>query len=367
MKTIATDPATHVPLRDMPSAPWSRVGWTVLLLIAISLSGWELYWRVGQEYVPAYRDGFGLWSMVFRRIEKEPTGSIAIVGSSRVLFDMELGVWERETGRGPIQLALAGTNPRPIMNHLARETDFAGLLLVGVTPPLFFTPPVGGVFDGAPEYARDETPSQRFGQRVSMLVEPYLGFYNFDTALFLVLRRQYWWPERTGFQGPPRDPRRLESSRIDRQSDMWHRVEDDPEMRSLAQNIWLGYLGAAPPPPPPEVAAQMLDDIMVEVADNVRLIRARGGEVVFARMPSTDEFREVERMAFPREVFWDRLLVETDGIGIHFEDYQELQDVRVPEWSHIHSDDTAGFTERFIAILRAQAAAGGTQIRELGS
>lgn len=365
MNTTTSDHLHGIPLRKIPSAPWKKVGWSMLFLLALSWGSWEYYWRVVQDYVPSYYDGFGLWSIVYDRVEREPTGSIAIIGSSRVLFDMKLDVWERDTGRLPIQLALAGTNPRPYLSHLARETDFAGLLVVGVTPPLFFTPPVDGVFDGAHEYARDETPAQRIGKRISMLIEPHVGSYSYDTPLFLVLRRQEWWPERAGFDAPYRMPRRLETSVKNRQANMWRRVENDPEMTALAQNIWVGFIEAAPPPPPPEVGMQMLQEIMDEVRSDVALIRERGGEVVFARMPSTDFFREVERQGFPRQVFWDRLLAETNAVGIHFEDHPGLQNVRAPEWSHIHSDDTPGFTERFIPILRDALTAAGTPRPEL--
>ena len=352
------------PLRTIPDAPWGRIGVAMLIVLVVGLGAWEAYWRFARDFVPAYRDGFGLWTLTQRRIEREPTGSIAIIGSSRVLFDMHLDVWERETGRLPIQLALPGTNPRPILRGLAADSDFAGLLLVGVTPPLFFTPPAG-VFDGAWEHAKEETPAQALGQRLSMLVEPYLAFYYLDAATFMIIRRQTWWPERRGMYPPVPEVRRLEVSRRNRQSDMWVGIEDNDELRTLAHEIWRMYLRPPLEMPPPDVAAAMLTQMIDETVEDVQTIRARGGEVVFARMPSTSEFREVERGAFPRDVFWDRLIAETGAVGIHFEDYPELQNVRVPEWSHIHSDDTEGFTERFLAILRAELAARGIRREEL--
>lgn len=367
--SISTDRQPVEPhLRSIPETPWSRVGMLTLMLSIVAVGGWEGYWRIGREFVPTYRDDVPHWALVRRNLEREATASTAIIGSSRVLFDLNLETWQRQTGHVPFQLALAGTDPRPFLKHLATESDFAGLLLVGVTPPLFFTPPSEAeVYAGAADYYKEQSPSQRIGYRISRTIEPFLAFYHYDTALLTALRRQAWWPEREGYQAPPRFPRRLDVMRRNRQIDMFHLVEEDSAYAALAQDIWRDYLYIPVELPPPEIAQQMLTDLMNSVAADVRLIRERGGDVVFLRMPSTSEFREVERQGFPREIFWDGLLRETGTLGIHFEDHPALQDVRVPEWSHIHSDDTDRFTADLITILRDALNAAGTPRPELGS
>ena len=57
-----------------------------------------------------------------------------IIGSSRILWDSNLDVWEEMTGRRPIQLALPGTNPRQFLEDFANDSSFNGFLVVGVTP-----------------------------------------------------------------------------------------------------------------------------------------------------------------------------------------------------------------------------------------
>lgn len=370
MSTSSGERQNDPPVRAIPDVPWSRIGLAMTALVIVALGVWEVYWSVMRQFERGYRDDVPIWAYTQRRLDRNLTGSIAILGSSRVLFDMNLEAWERETGQLPYQLALAGTNPRPFLEHLATATGFAGLLVVGVTPPLFFTPTDGGpvsVYGHALDYYLEQSPSQRIGYRISRAIEPRLAFYHFDTALFAILRRQTWWPEREGYQAPPRIVRRLDVMGSTRQVDMWHMVESDPETQALAQDIWRDYLYMPVELPPPDVAEQMLAGIMGSVGEHIRLIRERGGEVVFVRMPSTDEFREVELQGFPRQVFWDRLLRETGAVGVHFEDHPALKDVRVPEWSHIHSDDTDRFTANLIGILRQALSAAGISRPELGS
>jgi hypothetical protein len=148
---------------------------------------------------------------------------------------------------------------------------------------------------------------------------------------------------------------------------MWNRVELDPAYQKIATDTWLAFLNhPRPPPPPPEEAKKMLDAMLDEVAADVRAVRERGGEVVFVRAPSAGPFREVERVAFARERTWDELLRRTDAVGIHFEDHADLQDVVLPEWSHIRAGDTARFTRALIGHLRLALAERGTPRQELG-
>jgi hypothetical protein len=59
----------------------------------------------------------------------------------------------------------------------------------------------------------------------------------------------------------------------------------------------------------------------------------------------------MERMAFSRDKFWDRLLKHTNTAGIHFEDYEETSHFICPEWSHLSQPDAVIYTKHFIRAL----------------
>lgn len=353
---------TDMPLRTTPSQPWGKLALLMSLLLIMGMGTWEGYWR-GQRFTPSYRGSDGLWAMVRRQVDRPGPATVAI-GSSRTLSDLNLETWHDETGLRPIQLALEGTNPRPVMRDLAAKADFGGLLVVGVTPVLFISPDTGYRADAVRRYA-EESPSQWLGQRISMPLERVFAFYNFDTALFTVIERQTWWPLRADLKSGPRAVRKLFDYRKTRQADLWTKLDDDSSYAALAQDIWRDFLYLERELPPEEVLRQQFEAMLEEVRTDVDSIRSHGGEVVFVRLPSSDEFREVENKVFPRERVWQPIIDAADAVGVHFEDYPELQGMTLPEWSHMSSRDTDRFTRALVRIIRDQLAARGVERLEL--
>jgi hypothetical protein len=61
-----------------------------------------------------------------------------------------------------------------------------------------------------------------------------------------------------------------------------------------------------------------------------------------------------EKMGFPREKYWDRLLAYTGCAGIHYADYPDLDHFICPEDSHLKRADAAIFTQKIIQILEQE-------------
>lgn len=345
------EPLTDPPIRALPARSL-RVPWLVALLgFALALSGWEAYWR-DYGVAPSYRNSDGAWALQRRRIAEGEGDATVIIGSSRVLFDLQLPVWEGLTGERPIQLALEGTSPVFLLEDLAADPDFNGRLVVGVTPLLFFADFSRRA--AVLPYYRNESPSQRAGQRLSMwLLEPWLAFYDPDFALITVLERQAW-PERAGVPNETA-VRKLSVAGPDRATRMWGKVERDPAYRELARGIWTRLLQR--PPPPPDVAMALRDKQLARAAAAVAKLRARGVPVVFVRAPSTGRWLEMEQAAFPRASTWDALLAATGAGGIHFEDHPQLQGYDLPEWSHLSGSEADRFTTAIVPLLEQAFAA----------
>jgi len=335
-------------------------------LATVGVGAWEAYWRVAQQYEASYRNSDGQWAEARRRVDRSEPNATVFIGSSRTQFDIDLDVWEEMTGVHGVQLALEGSNAIPILTHMADDEDFSGLLVVGITPPLVFFPGIGLRADAVQHYF-DETPSQWAGNKLSYPLESRLAFYNIDTKLFTVLARQAWWPDRPGLPFQEPEVRKIENMRRDRQADMWNRVEDDPVFNATVTGTWQTILENLPPPPPPEVAQAAFEALLEQVAVDVAKIRSRGGEVVFIRPPSSDWFREFELQASPREMVWESIIGVADAVGVHFEDYRVLSDVKTPEWSHISSRDKARWTRALVGILQERMAERGIDRPEMGT
>src|SRR3970282_1032564 len=156
---------------------------TLLITVVLSLIGltiWEIYWR-SEGYYPTIDDNKSLWAVQRDKIEALAKDDVILLGSSRVLFDIQIYQWEQVTGRRPIQLASAGSTPLPSFRDIVRNTDFAGTIIVGVTPGLFFstTSPMAPPWKSIQEkvdYFKDFTYAQRLNHALSIPLQKNITF-----------------------------------------------------------------------------------------------------------------------------------------------------------------------------------------------
>ncbi len=324
-----------------------------LLLTLIAVGGWEHAMR-GKGLVPwDLADGPDHWVAERRKIDDGDV-EVAIIGASRILFDTDLDVFEDVTGLRPVQLALAGTNARPFLTDLAADDDFKGLLIVGVTEIVYFMPPELGLFVAALEHYRQQTPAERFGHALYVRLQQLLAFIDPDYTLPRLLYRLQL-PRRAGTFDPYDEVWKIATSEPDRQTRMWYRIESPGYLVDHAKHAWVAdweafksdYLGG--------VAPDRLAQTIAETRRDVEKIRARGGDVVFVRCPSSDFYRQVEREFYPRSKVFDRLVAETGVLGLHFEDYETMRGLTLPEWSHLSADAARTFTRAYAEELLHQS------------
>lgn len=337
--------------RALPALPAWPVALLAIAAFVLAMVGWEWHWR-NEGGVPAYRNSDGLWTIQRRRIDHGEGGALVAIGSSRMMFNLQLDVWERLSGQRPIQLALEGTSPMPVLEDLADDPDFTGTLLVGVTPGLFFGS--GGLRAGLVQYVRRETPAQRASQWLSMhLLENRFAWYEPNFAIFTVLERLDW-PRRAGVDRYADVPKVSITTSADRNHRLWPRIEHDPEYARFVQRVWTQRRPAGPPSAEEQAKnAAAIELAITRAVAAVAKLRARGVPVVFVRSPSDGEVLEGERRRFPRETTWDVLLARTGAPGIHYEDHPDMQGLWVPEWSHLAGADADRWTE---ALYRAYVA-----------
>ncbi|MEO8460762.1 MAG: hypothetical protein ABI451_09555 [Dokdonella sp.] len=339
--------AQPIPLRPVPLQPWNRIFIATLVLFVALMAAWEWHWRASGA-TAGIRNSDGLWAIQRRRIDNGEGDATVLIGSSRMFFDLQLPVWERLSGRRPIQLAFEGTSPLMFLEDLAADPQFRGRLLVGISPQLFFSG--NARRHDALGYARKESPSQRVGQWLSMyLIEPYFAFYDPDFALATVLKRQPW-PDRPG-KPTTLDVRKISVTDADRNTYMWGKVETDPAYRDLVRRIWSQKFNPAADDPTPAQSSKVRDEQIDRAAKAVATLRERGVKVLFVRAPSAGPYLDFDNRLFPRASSWDVLLARSGEPGIHFEDYPELQGLESPEWSHLSHADAIRYTETLYGIV----------------
>jgi len=346
--------AESEPLFARPLPELGRSGWLALLVALLLLAAWE-WWVRAQGVTPSYRNSDDLWAEQRRRIDHGEGDAWVVIGSSRVLFDLQLDAWQRLDGRRPIQLALEGTSPVAVLEGLADDPKFTGKLIVGVAPGLFFS---------GYEYRRpaidqfhQQTPAQWLGQRASLLIEPWLAFYAPDFALPALLRRQPL-RNRAGVEFKM-EVRKLSNMGRDRNNRMWSKLETDPAYRELARRIWAqGWrpLAQEPAAKRQHVLEARGKQLQRAIAATSRL-RARGVPVIFAQMPYTGHYAISEPDIAPRALTWDPLIQRSGAIGLHFADHPEMQGYHLPEWSHMTGAEADRFTPVFYGLVQRELAA----------
>ena len=342
--------------RPIPTAHWRGVALLTFLLVSAFLFSWETCWRL-QGYEPAYADTPELWS---RQRERAGTGErdeVVSTGSSRIQFNLDPDAWVQDFGgRRPVSLARVGTNPRPFLSDLARDENFRGLLLVGITEGLFFAP------DPSPptrealqflEHHANRPLSARADHLLSIPLHSAFAFLNAEDLSLSPLLRRRWLSvaDRENAYIMPNLPPYMGRIDSERRIHMWSRMERDRDLQQEVQNIWLPLFQLGPP-----LGGEPLAALIDSVRRDVEKIRARGGEVVFIRYPSTGRLYEIETVRWPREAYWDRLIEETGAHGIHFEDHEALRGFNCPEWSHLTRVDAVTFTRNLVPIIRERTA-----------
>ncbi|WP_431159374.1 hypothetical protein [Winogradskyella poriferorum] len=318
---------------------------------------WELYWR-SQGVVPNLDDNKDLWANQRERLDDDNSNMTVFIGSSRILYDIQLDIWEELTNKEPIMLAVQGSSPLPVFKDIVENTDFKGTLMVGITPPIMFSTVYPEAFpirrpQSKVDYYENRTYAQRINHKLSIPLQTNLAFIrdgdeDWDTDLDLkTLLKQIHIGERAG---PPHVPfNNFEEITLTRHMKMPDFVTNDTAYANTIKAAWKDMVLGDRPPPDKEATTAAF----VELAEK---FKARGGNLILLRCPSSGFFKEVEAKGFPRNEYWDPLVEQVGAKAYHYDDYPQFRDLFLPEWSHLATEDAQFFTREFIGILKKDKA-----------
>jgi hypothetical protein len=333
--------AQPVPTRDIPSQPWGRIAIAVALTLVLGVTALEVNARRIGLHSGDIDNSEVEWVKERARSEGAP---VAIVGDSRILFDSNLSRFEALTGIRPVQLAIHGTSALTLLEDVAENPNFHGLLIVGMADTMFFQP-----FDGYGGYVRHrndfKSPSGRIGIEIDHMLQRRLAFLDSNYRLSVVAHRLDD-DFRSGVEGPKDDIWKIQEVGERRQTWMWPRIEQPGVLQSRARWAWKGFKEKFPFTP------QLISKGQARAKIAVDKIRARGGEVVFVRPPSAPQLRINEEAQVPKAKGWDVLLRNTRSAGVHFEDLAaNVQGLTLPEWSHLSRKCATVFTDAYVRRL----------------
>ncbi len=333
----------------MNTTPFVKAAVLTLVLVTTSIVSWELYVR-SKGFDASFDDDPSLWCDKRKMVYEPADKATVFIGSSRIKFDLDIATWENITGDHAIQLACVGSSPIPVLENLANDKDFKGKLVVDVTEVLFFStaPPNIETPEKNIKYYKDRTPAQRASFELNHVLESRLVFLNKEWLSLNAQLSNLRIPNRPGVFEFPLFPPDFGRVKFSREEYMTERFMADTNQQNQVRAIWDFFRKMSKEPP---ASGGKLDSIFASVKNAVDKIKARGGQVLFVRTPSSGPFLMGEKMGYPREKYWDRLLAITGCPGIHFADYPAIANFICPEFSHLSQPDATVFTKNFIKIL----------------
>lgn len=341
----------------LPHLAWKPILIGALLLFVTFVAVME--WRLAAKgFRQSIADSEALWQAERERARFLGKDALILIGGSRIQLGIDLDVLRQLTGLEPVQLAIDGTPPIPILEGLAHDSQIRGTVMVDYYD--YFLAPAGPG-NQAVHY------EARFAQTERRRMIDYNFSENYLTDHWRRLLRSYADGTRPltalftrvfGDATPQYlitlwDRSRLADYSLVSMPDFYYRRV----IRNLGQEIQF------PAKTTYADVEQTLRSRIAEIkpADNtvytgrldyleslVRTIQARGGKVFFVVMPSSGLVREIEQRSYPKPQFWDRLVNQTSAHTVHFEDFPVLRGFKCPDGSHLDYRDRARFTAALV-------------------
>ena len=347
--------SSDIPYRDVPDRNWGQAWLICVVLAAAAVVGWEIKARE-MQHLPGDYDGFtnftAQWAEERRKLDEPDHGfRVVLLGSSRLLWAADLDILEQGLGTRPLQLTIAGTSPALFLEDVVENTDFDGLVLVGVTPFLFNRLNEGYFGGEALRWYRSPSPSELIGHRIHVVLSHHLGFLDDGFKLFHLIDHYSSFTDRDGAWDLNAGEWKLGNHYADRQTDMWAPIEVEGSFDN-EQMLAFWMLGLSRPPEDEERMAEMSSTAVEFFAPLVTAMRERGGDVVFIRMPGSGKYLDHDLATRYRELTWDPMAEGVDALWINSMDYAELStDLEIPEWSHLSRKSQDDFSRRVVPIL----------------
>lgn len=324
----------------IPPFAYGRL-WCVVLLLVGSIFGAAEFGLRALGYRPSVVDDFDLWCQQrVRCVEPDTQNSILLIGSSRAAADIDPSMLAELMGRDEaINLSLSGKGCYATLRNVAEQTDFRGLVLCTAKPSQIRLD--NGQAPWTAYYHRNFENLGRIEKQVNRNIKTWLQEWSVAVnPPLMAMKRSLEYGQfcargqigtanrQTKLQYdrmPPAYLERIRSSRVDQQ------------LKRLQG-----------PPPSFEEWQTNLEEFK-RLAD---IIVGRGGTVVLVRLPTTEEYLEVDYRRYPRDEFWAAIEDSAQLDSVHFEDIPGMNEIECPETSHISENSIAKCTELLAGELK---------------
>ncbi len=318
---------------------------TIAVLSCVAVCAMVELHRRAQGHLPTVRDDLDLWALERARVDHSGQDAIAILGTSRILYGLDPQALARALpGKVPVMLAVNGAYPLAALKDLAQDVKFTGTALVDIDAR------------GLSRYYRDMQnaqvrrfidgvgPSTTVHRRLLSQWQAKLLLGDAELGLMPTLARVF-------FNAAPPQPRHATIAPNRAGSlDFQH---PNTNTAAMAANFAAGVLADYQDHPPPAPGQWLIE--LADVVQDIRAIRARGGQVWFFCSATRGAHLRADLQGYPRAKYWDRFareIAEPNGArAIYALDIPAIAALPLPDSSHIDQRDRAAFTAAIAQLL----------------
>ena len=346
----------------LPEGGWLVVWASVTVLLLSCVLFFELDLRY-QGWSPSVSDSAELWSFYRKRASELGDKAIILVGKSRIQVGADLDEIRRMTHLEPVQLAIDGTTPVPVMEDLADDPRITGTIILDFSEDDIqreYTKNKAtewvSYYENAYGKGINTAPYKVLDRKITTFIENHMitrieGAKPFTVISSLIFSKN----ELTNYLVLHADRSRDADYSKVRMPDFYagrvvrHFGKNLFAQQEIPYEIFLERYQRAVAllkHPDNRVFLQGIKGLL----DNVHKIENRGGHVIIVRFPTDKLIRDIDHKRYPRTLFWDQLAnqhVQT----INAEDYQVLSMYDLPDGSHLDFRDKKRFTHELMKII----------------
>jgi hypothetical protein len=302
-------------------------------MVIVTMTSYEFFLK-HKGFVASIEQNINLWSWYRGGLNKK--NDLVLIGASRSRVDVNIPFLKKELSNYRItQLCINGQYPIATLKSLANDENFVGTVVMSANAEtledryLDMQKPHNDYYhDDATLYKSLDAYLLAYLQSSFRFLHPLLGLEQ-------VVK---FYDQHYRFIGVFYTSANLDQS----MSADYSKTKKQKLLKHIVAEKEKNYSNTLPTP-----VVNWVKNVEL-LQDYIHKIEQRGGNVVLVRFPTDKGHWQLDEKYYPREKYWDKI---TGVTKLHFHDIDGLNQIDLPDSSHLDTKDSKKFTEILFGYL----------------